>query len=211
VKRINVFSLVFQQPASSTSYAHIKKGGIAQEAFIMEMIRFLIDDALKNSNIKPLGSARLSTPVRFCGDGEVIFGRSVALGTIKGPSIMSVSQIVCINGGKVVFGDNVRVNNNFFIIADTVSVIIEEDTVIGANFKALTRNGHRIEHDRRDEIDNPKAIAIRRNVWIGHDCTVLKGTEIGTNSVIGLGVTLSRGVIIEPQSIIKMRNDLEFG
>ena len=47
--------------------------------------------------------------------------------------------------------------------------------------------------ERRNSIGKVKPIVIGRNVWIGNNVMILKGTEIGDNSVIGAGAVITGG------------------
>jgi len=43
-------------------------------------------------------------------------------------------------------------------------------------------------------------IVIGRNVWIGNNAIILKGTEIGDNSVIGAGAVVTGGKL--PSNVV---------
>ena len=47
--------------------------------------------------------------------------------------------------------------------------------------------------ERRNSMEKVKPIVIGRNVWIGNNVIILKGTEIGDNSVIGAGSVVTGG------------------
>ena len=42
-------------------------------------------------------------------------------------------------------------------------------------------------YDRTDYVATPKPVKIHKNVWIGERSIILKGTQIGENSIIGAG------------------------
>ena len=48
-------------------------------------------------------------------------------------------------------------------------------------------------------IDTFKPVKIGNNVWIGANCTVLAGVEIGDNSVIGAGSVVTKSI---PKNVV---------
>ena len=54
-------------------------------------------------------------------------------------------------------------------------------------------------YDRTDYVANPKPVKIHKNVWIGERSIILKGTQIGENSIIGAGSVVNGN--IPPNSV----------
>ena len=97
-------------------------------------------------------------------------------------------------------GNNCRINGTF--IHAKKKIMIGENTVIAAGTQILDSNGHVTKSlNRTKGRDNPKSIIIGKNVWIGLNCVILKGTEIGNNSIIAAG-SIVKG-IFEPNSLIQ--------
>jgi acetyltransferase-like isoleucine patch superfamily enzyme len=88
---------------------------------------------------------------------------------------------------KIIIGKNVRTNNNLFICcADEVS--IGDDTLIGEGVMIIDHDAHGIKpSERRNNIGKISSVILGKNVWIGSRVTILRGTKIGDNSVIGAG------------------------
>jgi acetyltransferase-like isoleucine patch superfamily enzyme len=60
--------------------------------------------------------------------------------------------------------------------------------VIASGVNIIDTNGHvLLSLDRTIGRDTPEEIIIEDNVWIGLNCTILKGTKIGKNSVVSTG------------------------
>lgn len=90
----------------------------------------------------------------------------------------------------VEIGEGTFINNNCQIIAHK-KIVIGKDTCIGPNTVI-------VDHDHifdKNGVDKKKFksndIIIGSNVWIGANCVILKGTNIGDNCVIGACTILS--------------------
>lgn len=65
---------------------------------------------------------------------------------------------------------------------------IGDNCVIAAGVNIVDSNGHVVNSiNRTIGRDNPKDIFIGNNVWIGMNCTILKGSIIGNNCVVAAG------------------------
>ena len=96
-------------------------------------------------------------------------------------------------------GDNCRVNGAYIHSED--SITIGDNCVIASGVNIIDSNGHEVSSlERTNSRDIPRGIFIGNNVWIGLNATILKGTVIGDNSVIGAGVVVKGR--IPPNSIV---------
>ena len=93
---------------------------------------------------------------------------------------------------RVTFGDNVSINYDFHLgciksidIGDNV-LIASRVTIIDHNHGDTTMESLRIPPSMRDLVSKG-GIKIGRNVWLGENCVILGGVEIGENSVIAAG------------------------
>lgn len=94
-------------------------------------------------------------------------------------------------GGRIQIGDKVFMNHNV-CITSMGHIHIGDGTTI-ANNVVIVDHDHDFKSGNAEKfkIEN---IYIGDRVWIGANCTILKGTTIGNDSVIAAGSTV-RGVI----------------
>ena len=71
-------------------------------------------------------------------------------------------------------------------IRSAKSIDIGDSTMIASNVVITDSDWHGI-YDRTDYVATPKPVKIHKNVWIGERSIILKGTQIGENSIIGAG------------------------
>lgn len=91
-----------------------------------------------------------------------------------------------VKGAYVTIGNNTRINGAY--IHAQKAIVIGENCVIASGVNIIDTNGHElISTDRTIGRDTPSEIILGNNVWIGLNVTILKGTKIGNNSVIGAG------------------------
>lgn len=105
-------------------------------------------------------------------------------------------QLWCMDNGYVKISRNVFCNTN-------VSIVCRKKIVIGESVQ-IAQNVVIIDHDH-DYVNSyngfcSEEIEIGDFVWIGCNCTILRGTKIGHHSVIGAN-TVVKG-IIPPYSVV---------
>jgi len=86
---------------------------------------------------------------------------------------------------RIEIGENVAINNGLTIIS-AESVEIGDDTLIGRELQVSDHDSHGImPHERRVSKGQSKPVSIGRNVWIENSVTILKGSVISDNCIIG--------------------------
>lgn len=82
------------------------------------------------------------------------------------------------------------------VICAGLSVIIGEDTLIGAGAMVLDNDFHRFQDGRwRNDFDsNAKPIRIGNGVFVGAQAIILKGVSIGDGATVGAGAIVTRDV-----------------
>lgn len=96
------------------------------------------------------------------------------------------TTLFCDNHGTITIGDNSRINGAYIHAQEKIT--IGKNCVIASGVNIIDSNGHVTNSNNRTiGRDTPKEIIIGDNVWIGINSTVLKGSVIGSNSIISAG------------------------
>ncbi|GAA4205065.1 hypothetical protein GCM10022289_23990 [Pedobacter jeongneungensis] len=150
------------------------------------------------SNCKTIiGKPILTTPMLALGQGIVRFGENVNLGVYGSPNFFnSYIYIEARNtSSSIVFGDNIYINNNASFISEGAGIVIKNDVLIGPNFSVFDSDFHEIDPNKRLSGKHiTREVIINENVFIGSNVTILKGVEIGRNSVIASGSVVTKSV-----------------
>jgi acetyltransferase-like isoleucine patch superfamily enzyme len=90
--------------------------------------------------------------------------------------------------------------NSGCVISCAKSITIEDGTAIARNVKIYDSDHHKILNENQQYVNPPKAVVIKRNVWIGVNAVILKGVTIGEGAVIGAGALVVHDV--GPNSVV---------
>lgn len=102
---------------------------------------------------------------------------------------------ISVNGGKLSISNRVFCNNNVSINCRK-KIIIGSDVLFGENV-TIYDHDHRYRHigvNVREQGFDLSEVIIGDNVWIGSNCIILKGVNIGSGSVIGAGSIINKDV-----------------
>lgn len=141
-------------------------------------------------------SARMVPSLKIrLGDGaKLIIGKDVSI---------REAVIININQGKVVLEDGVFLNDGVYINARE-SIRIGKNTIIGQRVQFYDHDHDYKSKDMRTEfIVAP--INVGENVWVGASVTLLKGVDIGNNSIIA-ATSLVRENIDANQIFLNKKN-----
>lgn len=168
---------------------------------IFQKIRIFQYKLLSNCG-KVIGRPKLNQPTQLLGDGTIVFGNNVNLGYFPSPFFYNSYIYVDARskGSRIVFGDNVHVNNNCVFIAEGEGIEIGSDTLIGSCCEIIDSDFHDLHPDRRMSGKAKTAkVEIGRNVFIGNNVKIMKGVTIGDNCVIANGSIVAKSI---PDSVI---------
>lgn len=144
-------------------------------------------------NLKLLGLSFVSNQA----GAEIVIGDNVTLSSSSAANELGVYQCCRIiargAGAKIRLGDNVGISG--VTIFARSEVVIDKNTIIGANTKVLDNDSHPLYV--ADRIADNKAAIRRKPIYIGENCfigcnaLILKGTRLGNGCVVGAGSVVS--------------------
>jgi acetyltransferase-like isoleucine patch superfamily enzyme len=91
---------------------------------------------------------------------------------------------------KIIFGDRITVNNNFFACSANY-IKIGDDTLIGHFVSIRDHDAHGIDPEKRGQVGEIGEVIIGKNVWIGNNVIILKNTRIGDNTIVAAGAVVA--------------------
>lgn len=156
--------------------------------------RFLSDQSLK---------CQFNAPVLARGVGTFNVHESVCFGVEKSPMFFSNYSYLEVRTEKSLISieKGCVFNNNSTLISEGAEIKIGEKCLFGVNLQILNSDFHSLDPMRRfcgGEVLRGD-INIGDNVFVGNNVTILKGVEIGRNSVIANGSLVSKNI---PSNVI---------
>lgn len=146
---------------------------------------------LNNKNIKLGSNVKIdfNTNIFSCGN-RISIGQNVYLRSkskfYQAGMPFHTTILIDVQGAFVSIGNNTRINGAY--IHAQRGITIGENCVIASGVNILDTNGHElISNNRTIGRDKPEEIILGDNVWIAVNVTILKGTTIGNNAVVGAG------------------------
>lgn len=107
---------------------------------------------------------------------------------LVGADCFYLDFIVWLNSRNIEMGDRVKFNSGCWVNGQG-GIVFDDDASIGPNTSIHSANHRFSDLDRRiiDQgwVDRP--VRIGRDAWIGMNCTILPGADIGERAVIGGG------------------------
>lgn len=112
------------------------------------------------------------------------------------------SPFFCDYGYNIEIGENFYSNHNL-VILDAGKVIFGDNVFVGPNCGFYTTCHPLSSESRINGLAYACPITVGDNVWIGGNVTVLPGINIGKNSVIGAGSVVTKDI---PDSVLAYGN-----
>ena len=106
------------------------------------------------------------------------------------------------------YGYNIEVGDNFYAnhgltVLDGGKVVFGDNVFIGPNCGFYTA-GHPIDYETRNKgLEYVKPIVVGDNVWFGGNVVVIPGVTIGSNVVIGAGSVVTKDI---PSNVVAVGN-----
>lgn len=146
------------------------------------------------SDAKVKGSPICNSPVLATGKGKVELDTQVNIGLLNDTDFWT--SYVFFNprtkSSLIRIGKNSWVGNHFSAISEGPGIEIGEGVLIGTRVEIYDSDFHAVSPMHRMK-STPKTgkVLIGDDVWIGNNVTILKGTEIGSHSVVAAGAVVS--------------------
>ena len=99
----------------------------------------------------------------------------------------------CDYGYNIAIGENFYSNHNL-VILDPGRVVFGDNVFIGPNCGFYTANHPLSPEIRNKGLEDAKPIFVGNNVWFGGNVTVLSGVTIGNNCTIGAGSVVIKSI-----------------
>lgn len=149
------------------------------------------------------GIPSFASPCQFVGKGTLSFENNVQLGYYPAPRYYDglIYLEVRSKEASISFGEGTIVNNNLIIICANTSVSIGKNVLIGHDVEILDSDLHPLQPELRLQNGSfkSKPVTIGNNVFIGSCVKILKGVEIGDNSVVAHSSVVTKSV---PSNVI---------
>ena len=114
-----------------------------------------------------------------------------------GITIFTKFKLTALFDSKISIGNNVSFNGTS-ISCRTTSIKIGDGTIVGPNVIIVDSDFHGIyppeNRENNLDYDSDRPVNIGDNVWIGMNTIVLKGVNIGNNSVVAAGSIVNNDI-----------------
>lgn len=147
---------------------------------------------LSNALVK--GKPIKAAPLLAQGKGLVSFGKNVRIGWMTGKAFWN-TYVFCEareSSSQIIVGDDTWIGNDFTAVSEGPGVFIGNRVIIGIHVDIYDSDFHELNPSRRLGGEPKKeAVVVGDNVWIGNRVMLLKGTEIGADSIVAAGAVVS--------------------
>ena len=122
--------------------------------------------------------------------------------TIKSNTVIDCTGVLSDLGGELTIGNNVGLSENCFIQVRG-DVVIEDNVILGPGVSIFSENHNfaTSEIPIKDQGVERKGVKISNGCWLGANCTILDGVNLGKNCVVAAGSVVTSS--FEANSIIK--------
>lgn len=137
--------------------------------------------------------------VKILNRGNITIGKKINIIsslTINPVGGANITAIYCSSGASINIGNNVGISNS--IIFARKFIKIEDDVMIGGNCQIYDSDFHSIDFMNRKKILDTgiihAGVTIKRGAFIGTSSILLKGVEIGEESVVAAGSIVTKSI-----------------
>ena len=171
-------------------YFHLLQKPLYQLSFNSGNNRFVCKGILINSSIKLIGGGNqvvINEGVTLKNMHIQISGRNNKLILHKDVKFYNGALITLENEGNTLeIGERSDFQGCSFIIREyDTTVTIGKDCMFSANIYVRNGDSHTIYNEHGEKVNPAKDVTIGDRVWIGYGATILKGSVIENDSIIG--------------------------
>lgn len=179
----------------------------------MNILKFILDRTIihvsRGNKITDSGCKIKQSKVRIKGtDNNVYIGKNTTIRkcefSIKGRNNTVIigdqcdftnTKILIDNvNGVINIGAHTSIAGAMIVSFEPHDIIIGEDCMISYDVEIRNTDSHKIiSIETGDRINSGKPILIENHVWLGARSTILKGSNIGTNSIVGTNSVVTGG------------------
>ncbi len=99
------------------------------------------------------------------------------------------------DGGSLYVGENVGIRGVSMEIGGGESITIGDNSMFSYGITLRNHDSHKVIDYNSGRVINPaKPIKIGKHVWVCKNVTILKGVEVGNDSVLGYGALVTNNV-----------------
>lgn len=151
-----------------------------------EMYNSQFDFRGKNNILFCDGSVFRDSYLRFGGDHSVVFFE-------KSATPLKVETRTGFDS-TIYFGKNNYINQKIFLYAtERKNIIVGNECLFSFNVYLYTSDPHLLYNFSGKRINQSKSILVGDHVWIGQNSLILKGTKLGSGSVVGGNSVITSG------------------
>lgn len=111
----------------------------------------------------------------------------------SGRTDLGASTKFFVESGELNFGRDFSANANFSVSVQT-GVSFGDDCLLSWDVTIMDHDFHHITDRQGNKTNPPAPVRIGHHVWIGCDCLLLKGAEIGDHCILAAGSALSKKI-----------------
>jgi acetyltransferase-like isoleucine patch superfamily enzyme len=145
------------------------------------------------------GKALRGNRVVISNKGKITLGNNVSLNSYPDGDLYITGLNTYFNDSEIIIGNDCNLNGT--MIHSNISVNIGDYCMFGPGTKIVDNDSHRISLDiierRKPAVRIP--ISIGNNVWVGMNSLILKGVNIGENSIVAAYSVVTKDV---PKNVI---------
>jgi acetyltransferase-like isoleucine patch superfamily enzyme len=161
---------------------------------ILKLLRYIITTVKLTCYKVDFGKKVLGNSFYIINKGSIKLGNKINLKSFPEGSCFRTVLATYFKESRIEIGNKCALNGVALYCNEFIK--IGNNCMFGPGTIICDNNSHRVVLDYQDR--NKKAVSspiiIKDNVWIGMNCTVMKGVTIGENSIIAAGTMVLRDV-----------------